>query len=133
MAWALGMRAALVLEDLRGMKERIGKGKSRRMRQRLLNFWSIMTFHRILVHKARFYGVPVIWVDPRNTSRACPVCGRVGERRRGHALACPCGARMGRHEAAVNIARRRVEFLRGLGLRGRGWWTTPVAGPLASG
>ena len=71
-AWALGMKAALVLEDLKGMKERIGKGKSRRMRQRLLNFWSIMTFHRILVHKARFCGVPVIFVDPQNTSRACP-------------------------------------------------------------
>jgi hypothetical protein len=39
-AWAIGMKAALVLEDLRGMKERIGEGKSRRMRQRLLNFWS---------------------------------------------------------------------------------------------
>jgi putative transposase len=133
-AWALGMRAALVLEDLKGMKERIGKGKSRRMRQRLLNFWSIMTFHRILVHKARFYGVPVIGVDPQNTSRACPVCGRVGERRRGHVLACPCGVRMGRHAAAaVNIARRGVEFLGGLGPRGRGRWATPVAGPLALG
>jgi putative transposase len=133
-AWALGMRAALVLEDLKGMKERIGEGKSRRMRQRLLNFWSIMTFHRILVHKARFYGVPVIWVDPQNTSRACPVCGRVGERLRGPVRACPCGARMGRHEAAaVNIARRGVEFLEGLGLRGRGRWATPVAGPLALG
>ena len=104
------------------------------MRQRLLNFWSIMTFHRILVHKARFYGVPVIWVDPQNTSRACPVCGKVGERRRGHALACPCGVRMGRHEAAaVNIARRGVEFLGGLDPRGRGRWATLVAGPLASG
>jgi putative transposase len=134
MAWALGMKAALALEDLRGMKERIGKGKSRRMRQRLLNFWSIMTFHRILVHKARFYGVPVIFVDPRNTSRACPVCGRVVDRLRGHVLACPCGARMGRHAAAaVNIARRGVEFLEGLGPRGRGRWATPVAGPLASG
>jgi IS605 OrfB family transposase len=133
-AWALGMKAALVLEDLKGMKERIGKGKSRRMRQRLLNFWSIMTFHRILVHKARFYGVPVIFVDPQNTSRACPVCGRVGERLRGPVRACPCGARMGRHEAAaVNIARRGMEFLGGLGLRGRGRWATPVAGPLASG
>jgi putative transposase len=90
------MKAALALEDLRGMKERIGEGKSRRMRQRLLDFWSIMTFHRILVHKARFYGVPVIFVDPQNTSRACPVCGRVGEGLRGHVLACPCGARMGR-------------------------------------
>jgi IS605 OrfB family transposase len=53
-AWALGMKVALVLEDLKGMKERIGKGKSKRMRQRLLNFWSIMKFHRILEHKARF-------------------------------------------------------------------------------
>jgi putative transposase len=134
MAWAIGMKAALALEDLKGMKERIGKGKSRRMRQRLLHFWSIMTFQRILVHKARFYGVPVIFVDPQNTSRACPVCGRVGERRRGHVLACPCGARMGRHAAvAVNIARRGVEFLEGSGLRGRGRWATRVAGPLALG
>jgi putative transposase len=133
-AWAIGMKAALALEDLKGMKERIGEGKSRRMRQRLLNFWSIMTFHRILVHKARFYGVPVIFVDPQNTSRACPVCGRVGERLRGHVLACPCGVRMGRHAAAaVNIARRGVEFLGGLGPWGRGRWATPVAGPLASG
>ena len=133
-AWAIGMKAALALEDLRGMKERIGKGKSRRMRQRLLNFWSIMKFHRILEHKARFYGVPVIWVDPQNTSRACPACGKVNERRRGHVLACPCGARMGRHEAAaVSIARRGMEFLGGLDPRGRGRRATPVAGPLASG
>jgi putative transposase len=116
------------------MKERIGEGKSRRMRQRLLNFWSIMKFHRILEHKARFYGVPLVFVDPQNTSRACPVCGRVVDRLRGHALACPCGARMGRHAAAaVNIARRGVEFLEGSGLRGRGRWATPVAGPLALG
>jgi len=100
----------------------------------LLNFWSIMTFHRILVHKARFYGVPLVFVDPENTSRACPVCGRVVDRLRGHVLACPCGVRMGRHEAAaVNIARRGVEFLGGSGLRGRGRWATPVAGPLALG
>jgi transposase len=76
----------------------------------------------------------VIWVDPRNTSRACPVCGRVGERLRGPVRACPCGVRMGRHAAAaVNIARRGMEFLGGLGPRGRGRWATPVAGPLASG
>jgi putative transposase len=113
--WALGMKAALVLEDLRGMKERIGEGKSRRMRQRLLNFWSIMTFHRILVHKVRFYGVPVIFVDPRNTSRACPVCGRVVDRLRGPVRACPCGVRMSRHAAAaVNIARRGGGIPRGL-------------------
>jgi transposase len=76
----------------------------------------------------------LIFVNPQNTSRACPVCGKVNERLRGHVLACPCGARMGRHvAAAVNIARRGVEFLGGLDPRGRGRWATPVAGPLALG
>ena len=41
---------------------------------------------------------------------------------------------MDRHAAAaVNIARRGMEFLEGLDPRGRGRWATPVAGPLASG
>jgi len=76
----------------------------------------------------------LIFVNPQNTSRACPVCGKVNERLRGHVLACPCGVRMGRHEAAaVNIARRGIEFLGGLGPWGRGRWATPVAGPLALG
>ncbi|MFZ8844299.1 zinc ribbon domain-containing protein, partial [Thermoflexus sp.] len=133
-AWAIGMKSALALEDLKGMKERIGKGKSRRMRQRPLNFWSIMTFHRIPVHKARFYGVPSILVNPQNTSRACPACGRVVDRLRGPVRACPCGVRMGRHvAAAASIARGGVEFLEGSGLRSRGRWATLVAGPLASG
>jgi hypothetical protein len=55
----------------------------------------------ILEHKARFYGVSVIFADPQNTSRACPVCGRVGERRRGPVRACPCGARRSRRAAAA--------------------------------
>jgi hypothetical protein len=87
----------------------------------------------ILEHKARFYGVSVIFADPQNTSRACPVCGRVGERRRGPVRACPCGARMGRHAAAASIARRGVEFLEGSGLRGGGRRATPTAGPPAPG
>jgi transposase len=58
MAWAIGMKAALVLEDLKGMKERIGEGKSRRMRQRLLNFWSIMTFHAFWFTRRGFMGFP---------------------------------------------------------------------------
>jgi putative transposase len=123
MAWAASLGAALVLEDLKGMKGRLAwQAKSRRLRRRLLNFWSVMTFHGVLASKAAFYGVPLIFVDPRDTSRTCPVCGRVEERLRGQVLACPCGLRMGRHEvAAVNIARR-----------GRGRWATPVVRPLAS-
>jgi hypothetical protein len=38
---------ALALEDLWGMKERIGKGKPGKMRQRLLHLRSIMKLHRM--------------------------------------------------------------------------------------
>ena len=120
--WAVQMGAAIVLEDLKGMKGRIGwQHRSRRMRQRLLNFWSIMTFHKILAQKAGFYGVPLIFVPPENTSRTCPVCGRINERLRGHVFKCPCGLEMNRHEvAAINIARRGMETLGGLMLLGQG-------------
>jgi len=112
-AWAMATKAAIVLEDLKGMKGKIAsKRKSRRIRQRLLNFWSVMTFHRILALKAAFYGVPLIFVEPKNTSRTCPICGRVNERLRGHVFECPCGLKKGRHEvAAINIAHRGLESL----------------------
>jgi putative transposase len=97
--------AALVLERLDGMKARLRKA-SKRLRQRLLNYWSIMTFHRILEQKARAYGVPLVFVDPRGTSQTCPICG---ESLRGQAKVCPsCG--LSRHYvAAINIAHRGAE------------------------
>jgi len=114
-AWAMANKAAIVLEELKGMKERIAsQQKSRRMRQRLLNFWSVMTFHRTLAEKAKFYGVPLVLVEPKNTSRTCPICGKVNEGLRGHVFECPCGLKMGRHEvAAINIACRGIEILSG--------------------
>ena len=114
-AWAMANKAAIVLEDLKGMKERIASNqKSRRMRQKLLNFWSVMTFHKILAQKAGFYGVPLVFVPPENTSRTCPICGKVNEGLRGHVFECPCGLKMGRHEvAAINIACKGIEILSG--------------------
>jgi IS605 OrfB family transposase len=68
-AWALGMKAALVLEDLKGMKERIGERKSRRMRQRLLHFWSIIDL--------RFFKVtittPSRYIGSRKATRQSPL------------------------------------------------------------
>jgi putative transposase len=148
---AMDYRSCIVLEDLKGMKGRIS-GLSRNMRKRLLNHWSIMSFHRIIKEKARFYGVPILFVDPSNTSRTCPVCGR-RELRGRKTLKCECGLSMGRHEvAAINIARRGMEILEGawgrehrawsmgqgawsslplapcsMLFQGRGWWALPVA------
>jgi IS605 OrfB family transposase len=97
--------AVLVLERLNGMKASLRKA-SKRLRQRLLNHWSIMTFHRILEAKARAYGVPLIFVNPKGTSISCPICGGS---LRGQAKVCPsCG--LSRHYvAAINIAHRGLE------------------------
>ncbi len=80
--------------------------KSKRLRQRLLNFWSIRTFHRILERKAREHGVPLVFVNPNGTSRTCLVCG---DCLRGQDKECPsCG--LNRHYvAAINIACRGQE------------------------
>lgn len=77
---ALQAGAALVIEDLRGLRGRIAASMPKRMRRRL-NHWSIRTFHAILRHKARVYGVPLLEMDPRGTRSTCPVCG--GDRRGG--------------------------------------------------
>jgi putative transposase len=97
--------AALVLERLEGMKASLRRA-SKRLRQRLLNYWSIMTFHRILEQKAKAFGVPIVFVDPKGTSRFCPICGGC---LRGQAKVCPsCG--LSRHYvAAINIACRGLE------------------------
>ncbi|GBD08060.1 hypothetical protein HRbin22_00289 [Candidatus Thermoflexus japonica] len=103
---ALNANNALVLEKLQGLKARIAASMPKRLRQRLLNHWSIRTFHAILKHKARVYGVPLIEIDPRGTSSTCPVCG--GSLRGRVELTCPsCGLSGNRHIlAAWNIARR---------------------------
>ncbi len=106
-ALAGNLQAALVLEDLKGMAANIArKQKSKRLRQRLLNFWSIRTFHAILERKAAEYGVPIVFVDPKGTSQTCPICGGY---LRGQDKRCPsCG--LNRHAvAAINIACRGQE------------------------
>jgi putative transposase len=125
---AAQQQAALVLERLNGMKVRL-RNASKRLRRRLLNHWSIMTFHRILEAKARAYGVPLIFVNPSGTSKTCPICGGC---LRGQDKACPsCG--LSRHYvAAINIACRGIENSPVFQGWGRGQWGTPVARPLAA-
>jgi len=102
---AVQQQGALVLERLNGMKASLREA-SKRLRQRLLNHWSIMTFHRILEAKARAYGVPIVFVNQKGTSQTCPICGG---NLRGQAKVCPsCG--LSRHYvAAINIAHRGIE------------------------
>ncbi|MER3403520.1 MAG: hypothetical protein C4337_09620 [Armatimonadota bacterium] len=66
-------------EDLKGIRERILVRKAQR---RVPHSWGFHQLHSFIEYKAWLAGVPVVCVDPRNTSRTCPVCGHMSQANR---------------------------------------------------
>lgn len=99
----------IALEELSGIRDRVTV--RRRQRARHSN-WSFYDLRQKIEYKAALAGVPVIAVDPRNTSRTCPVCGCVDKanRKTQSLFSCiQCGhAAPADTTAAVNIAARAV-------------------------
>ena len=97
--------AAIVLEDLKGVfKPRKDKNLNRR-----LSMWPRRKLHQFIEYKAQWRGIPVHKVDPRNSSRRCPVCGRLQDSRKGTEFACECGWRLDRHiNASLNLLQTAV-------------------------
>jgi len=60
-----------ILEDLKGIKNNLNKGKDL---NRKLSKWNARTFQFMLEYKLRWYGLPVIYVNPAHTSTTCPLC-----------------------------------------------------------
>ncbi|PSR24045.1 MAG: hypothetical protein C7B45_00005, partial [Sulfobacillus acidophilus] len=67
-------RRGIALEDLTGIRDRITVQKAQRRRQ---HSWAFDQLRAFIVYKAALAGVPVVLVDPRNTSRTCPQCGLI--------------------------------------------------------
>lgn len=99
---------ALALENLSGMRER-GNGLNRPMRFEIGN-WSFNQLAQFICYKARRAGIAVIFVDPRNTSRTCSVCGycdKANRKSQSRFLCLECGREMNADlNAALNIAAR---------------------------
>lgn len=101
----------LGLEDLTGIRDRVTAKRSLRAR---LNNWSFSDLRTKIAYKARAAGVPVVYVDPRNTSIGCSRCGTIDKRNRPDqaTFSCiECGhAALADFNAAMNI---RVRAARG--------------------
>lgn len=106
-ATAQGTNRAIALEKLTGISSRVTVRKSQRA---TLHSWSFFQLKGFISYKAQLAGVPLIEVDPRNTSRTCPACGCVDKRNRktqSSFLCVSCGlAGLADHFAAVEIGRR---------------------------
>jgi putative transposase len=62
---------AIIMEDLKVYKE----DKNSRELNGRIHRWSYSRFQRILECQAKLCGLHVKYIDPRRTSRTCPVCG----------------------------------------------------------
>lgn len=101
-------RSAIAIEELKGIRER-AKAVNKTLRTRLHN-WGFAQLRGFIEYKAAMAGVPVIAVDPRNTSRQCAVCGHIDKRNRPsqsvfRCLACGHKAHADQN-AALNIGSR---------------------------
>ena len=76
---AQGTKRAIALENLQGIRSRV---TVRRRQRDTLHSWAFFDLRQKISYKAALLGVPVILVDPRNTSRTCPACGWVDRRNR---------------------------------------------------
>ena len=72
-AWALANDATIVLEDLRGMSR--GWTKFNKRTRSRLYISAMMKFQDLIYEKARWHGVEVLYMHPRNTSALCSACG----------------------------------------------------------
>jgi len=69
----------IALENLKGIRQRTTVRRSQRA---TFSSWAFHQLQQFIVYKAGLSGVPVVFVDPRNTSRTCPVCNSVNKRNR---------------------------------------------------
>ena len=106
-AKAEGTKRAIALEELTHIRSRI---TARRSQRATLHSWAFAQLRAFIVYKAMRVGVPVHFVDPRNTSRTCPECGHCSkENRKTQAsfVCTSCGlAGLADVIAAGNISRR---------------------------
>lgn len=99
----------IAIEELGGIRERITVRKAQRRQH---HSWSFHDLRVKLEYKAKLNGVPVIAVDPRNTSRACNKCGCIDKANRKSQsvfLCVSCGHSANADtNAALNIRSRAV-------------------------
>jgi len=104
LSFAEKRRSAVVIEELNGFRPTRSRDLNRR-----LSMWPRRKLHQIIEYKAEWKGIPVIKVDPRYSSRTCPICGRIQDSRMGAEFRCECGWHLDRHiNASLNLLQTAV-------------------------
>jgi IS605 OrfB family transposase len=96
----------VVMEKLTGIRNNAKHGKSR---NRDFHSWAFRKLQSFIEYKALERGVPIVYVQPRNTSITCPRCGYINKaNRRSQSLfrCVKCGFQHNAdHVASLNLSR----------------------------
>ena len=117
---AKGTGRGIAMEDLHGIRERTTVRAKDRARH---SGWAFLQLRTFVEYKAELAGVPVVLVDPRNTSRTCNACGHceAGNRKTRDDFVCKhCG-----HSAPADLNAARNH-------KDRAWGTSKGPPGLAS-
>jgi IS605 OrfB family transposase len=79
-AMAKDTNRAIALEDLTGIGSRTTV--MRKSQRATHSSWSFYQLRQFIEYKAKMLGIPVFFVNPRNTSRTCPSCGCIDKKNR---------------------------------------------------
>ncbi|MHC1635780.1 MAG: RNA-guided endonuclease InsQ/TnpB family protein, partial [Candidatus Methanospirareceae archaeon] len=104
-------KPVIAMEKLDGIRENMnGSAKLNRR----LHTWSFQKLQQYIEYKANLGGIPMVYVNPKNTSKRCHKCGHVAQVSR-REFRCPrCGLVYNRDlNSAINIAHALT--------RGMGW------------
>lgn len=94
--------AAIILEDLKGIRERAKSGKRGK---RMIASWAFRQLTDFISYKANLEGVQVCFVNPRGTSRKCSRCECEDKRNRKSQASYACRSCGFRINADLNAAR----------------------------
>lgn len=92
----------IAIEDLGGIRERT---RFRKEQRAMISGWSFSQLRQFIEYKGDLYGVEVITVDPRNSSRTCCMCGHCEKRNRRSQAKFQCLACGYAEHADINAAR----------------------------
>jgi IS605 OrfB family transposase len=110
----------IAIEELTGIRSRVRAGKRERTK---LHSWSFAELGGMLDYKAKVAGIPLLRIDPRNTSRQCSKCGHTekANRKSRDSFVCKsCG-----HTACADENGAANIRLKGLAMAGAGAFNHP--------
>lgn len=127
----------IALEELTGIRERTTVRKSQRRQH---SSWAFADLRAKITYKAQLAGVPVVLVNPQNTSRTCQICGCVDKANRQtqdsfHCVSCGFASNADTNAARIISGRAAVNWPNGstpLGEvspsgSGPSYWLKPVS------